>query len=73
MARHKLAPLRACLLQARAINGHVHVAQHAHDWPAGDIVGRTEGGWLVYHDETTAEIRVLFADWLNLDSQRVAT
>jgi hypothetical protein len=40
-------------------------AQHSHDWPTGDIVGRTEGGWLVYHDGETSQTRVLFADWLN--------
>jgi len=64
MSHRNLAPLRACELQARAINAQVHVAQHARDWPAGDIVGRTEGGWLVYHDEDTGQTRVLFADWL---------
>ena len=66
MTKTNLAPLRACVLQARAINAQVHVAQHVHDWPAGDIVGRTEGGWLVYHDDNTGETRVLFADWLKV-------
>jgi len=65
MSHRNLAPFRACILQARAINAEVHVAQHVHDWPAGDIVGRTEGGWLVYHDGETSQTRVLFADWLN--------
>jgi hypothetical protein len=65
MTKTNLAPLRACVLQARAINAQVHVAQHSHDWPTGDIVGRTEGGWLVYHDGETSQTRVLFADWLN--------
>ena len=52
MSRNNLAPLRACVLQARAINAQVHVAQHVKDWPAGDIIGRTAGGWLVYERST---------------------
>jgi len=62
MSRNNLAPLRACVLQARAINAQVHVAQHVKDWPPGDIIGRTAGGWLVYDDGATRH--VLFADWL---------
>ncbi len=64
MSHPNLAPLRACILQAHAINAQVHVAQHVHDWPAGDIVGRTESGFLVYHDGETGQTRVLFADWV---------
>jgi hypothetical protein len=36
MTKTNLAPLRACVLQARAINAQVHVAQHSHDWPTGE-------------------------------------
>ena len=57
-----LTALRRALRDAAAIKAHLHVAQSAKDWPPGDIIGRTAGGWLVYDDGETR--RVLFADWL---------
>ena len=57
-----LTALRHALRDAASLNAHLHVAQHVKDWPPGDIVGRTAGGWLVFDDGATR--RVLFADWL---------
>lgn len=57
-----LNALRRALRDATSLNAHLHVAQNVKDWPPGDIIGRTAGGWLVYDDGATR--RVLFADWL---------